>query len=168
MKKYVILLVAVLFVVGCAAPPKFRDSMEAGEAKTTYIEKHSKKKDKAFIGANAWIAKNYVSGKDVIQLSDKESGTMIVKGSYKWKFPVDPPLNTTFWEGWVKYSLTVRVKDNKAKIEFETGRVTAPKDPGSRWDGKYFPKDKMPALLAYYKEIKDGIMQSIESKADDF
>lgn len=165
MKRFLVVLIGVLFVAGCAVPPKFRDAMDQDEANITFIEDHSKKKDEAFIAANAWIAKNYKSGKDVIQMTDKETGTLIVKGAYKWAVPVDPPLNTTFWDGWVEYNLTVKVKDNKAKIDFETGRVAAP---GAWWNGKYWPKDKMPELIKYYTEIKDGIMKAISKPADEF
>jgi hypothetical protein len=165
MKKIVLSVLSLMFFIGCAMPPDFRTAMDAGEDTVTFVESHSMDRNNAFVAANAYIAKSFNSAKDVIQMADKEAGMIVVKAVYRFAYPVDPPINSQFWDGYVQYGMTVQVKDQKAKIEFKTGSITAPM---KAYDGKYFPKDKMPELMNYYQKIKTGLMQEMAVKRDNF
>jgi hypothetical protein len=55
--------------------------------------------------AKAWIAETYRSANDVIQLDDKESGRLIVKGSFRITYYMNP--------AWVYHTLTLEVKDGR-------------------------------------------------------
>lgn len=148
-------------------PPKFREGLNPTERSIEYVEQQPHSKDSAFIISREWIATCFNSAKDVVQLEDKESGTIILKPLYKWSIAVDPPINSTFWDGYVRYTLTIKVKDQKAKLVFETGNTQS----NVSWiDGKYFPEEKMPELLAYYGGIKDSLIHqlNIPSKPSDF
>lgn len=96
----------LLFSVTCTPPPKFRDVLPPDELTTEFVEEHNKGKDASFDKIAEWVAVNYKSAKDVIQLSSKESGTLVLKPVWKFAYPVDP-LKTSFWDGYVNYTLTV-------------------------------------------------------------
>lgn len=64
--------------------------------------------------ARQWVAVNFVSAKDVIQMDDKQSGTFIVKAmtDVRTTFMVKSPC------GVVTYTLTINVKDGRYKYSF--------------------------------------------------
>lgn len=70
-------------------------------------------KELIFNKMNEWIAINYVSANNVIQLSNKESGLIIVKaiirynGCGKW--------DKAYW-GFIKYTLKINIKDYSYRI----------------------------------------------------
>ena len=65
--------------------------------------------------ANIWIAQNYNSANDVIQYSDKESGTIICKGSMKlFRKSGLGPIDV----GYLGYTLTINTKDSKLRMIF--------------------------------------------------
>lgn len=64
--------------------------------------------------ARSWFADTYNNAKEVIQLDDKENGKIIGKGSIQYS-------NSTFsgnTTGYVKYTLTIEVKDGRYKYSF--------------------------------------------------
>lgn len=60
--------------------------------------------------AYEWVAKNYNSAQDVIQMQDKETGKIIVKGRTNAYFKGHP-------FGWVTHTLSIYVKDGKYKYD---------------------------------------------------
>lgn len=165
MKKLSFILL-VVSLVGCVMPPKWRESLDPDEKSIVYINTHEKLQNDAYVSAHSWIAKNYNSAHDVIQMQDKEAGMLIVKAGYPFAYPVDPPINSVFLSGFVNYTLSITVKDKKIKFEFITGPVSG--QDGARWNGTYLPKDKMPGLLAHYINIHEEMMREILSGKSDF
>lgn len=75
MKKIIFLI--TLFLCQIITSQEF----ELGEKSITGIfDVKGKSKSEIFSSINRWISLNYNSSKDIIQLNDKESGTIIVKG----------------------------------------------------------------------------------------
>jgi hypothetical protein len=68
-----------------------------------------------FARAKAWFATTYRSGKDVIQMEDKENGVLIGKGAFQYTSDI-------YWgsegtKGWIYYSITIQVKEGRYKYE---------------------------------------------------
>jgi hypothetical protein len=63
-----------------------------------------------YFRAYEWIAKNYNSAQNVIQMQDKEAGKLIVKGRTKAYFK-----GHEF--GWITHTLSIYVKDGKYKYD---------------------------------------------------
>lgn len=74
-------------------------------------------KDLLFAKTNEWAAERYNSSKDVIQLSDKESGTLICKGNFLFEWGKSM-LYGNLW-GYVNYTLTIKFKDGKIRVIFK-------------------------------------------------
>ena len=161
MHKIILWSLSILLLSGCIAPANWRDRLDPEERAVTFVYQHARSKNDAYVAANEWIAKNYASPKDVIQMQDKEAGTIIVKAVYQYIWVFDPvsknstPVN-------VDYSLSVYVKDKKMKTEFNTGPVEGAGVP------KYIPKEEMPGLLAYYESIHEGLISAVTSTRNEF
>ncbi|MBK9299108.1 MAG: DUF4468 domain-containing protein [Bacteroidetes bacterium] len=81
----------------------------------TVIEAESKTKDALHSLVIEWIALNYKSANDVIQLNDKENGTIIAKGVYV--NVIFAPVLALGYE--VGHTLTIKIKDNKIKVTID-------------------------------------------------
>ncbi len=79
------------------------------------------KADNLYSITKEWFAENYVSSKDVIQLEDKEAGTIIGNGSRI--------INTTV-NGYLvvqlNYTISISIKDFKIKIEMTNMKYSSP------------------------------------------
>ncbi len=71
-------------------------------------------KSDLFFMINDWIATKYNSAQDVIQLSDKEKGAIIVKGLIDYYYGEKRTNNS--YNGNLAYTLKVYVKDNRYKV----------------------------------------------------
>lgn len=97
----------------------------------TYIgELKNKNKSLLFSAANNWVAKNYVSAKDVVQLNDIESGTIIVRGintiSFKNYYQaLTPEIKMTDTITYTKFNHTLEIntKDDKIRIIFKLNNI---------------------------------------------
>jgi hypothetical protein len=97
----------------------------------TYIgELKNKNKSLLFSAANNWVAKNYVSAKDVVQLNDIESGTIIVRGinsvSFKNYYQALTPeikMTDTIAHTKFNHTLEINTKDDKIRIIFKLNNI---------------------------------------------
>lgn len=96
------------------------------EAKTITGTFDIKDKSKAeiFASINKWISINYNSAKNVVQMNDLESGTIIIKGlnEVKYKNPIKiiyPNLAAEFTTLKFNHIIEVNVKDNKFRIIYK-------------------------------------------------
>ena len=78
------------------------------------IQTDSVGKTKIFTTINDWFATTYKSASDVIQMSDKEAGIIIGNGSMSYGFG---KLAYSCYDGYIKYTIKIYVKDNKYKVE---------------------------------------------------
>ena len=89
-------------------------------------EVNEKSKSDLYIAINKWISINYNSAKNVIQMNDKESGSIIIKGIneivYKntWKsmYPSNSLINE-YSSLQFNHLIQIDIKDNKYRIVFK-------------------------------------------------
>ena len=161
MNKLFILFFSII-LSGCWVTPQWRQDLPPEEKDIVYIDEHSKSKEDAYIAVNEWLAKNFNSGRDVIQMQDKEAGTIVVKALYSYVQDFGAmglPIN-------VNYVLSVHIKENKIKVEFTTGRAERVNPPG--YIEGYLPKNEMPQLLAYYERIHKGLLDALSKQRNTF
>ena len=77
------------------------------------IEVNSIEKDKLFEILNDWTAIIFNSANDVIQLSDKDNGKLIIKGVKNYS--LGSSLYNCY-DGFISFTLRIVVKDNKYRI----------------------------------------------------
>ncbi|WP_430466511.1 DUF4468 domain-containing protein [Winogradskyella ouciana] len=100
---------------------------------TGIYELEGKTKTEIFSAINKWIALNYNSAKNVVQLNDKESGTIIVKGIneavYKNVMKEMYPKNKYMQEyNTVQFNHTIEIniKDNRYRIIYHLTDIITP------------------------------------------
>ena len=71
-------------------------------------------KAKLFATINDWFASTYNSANDVIQMTDKEEGIIVGNGSMSYSYG---KMAYLCYEGYIKYTIKVYVKDNRYKVE---------------------------------------------------
>lgn len=74
------------------------------------VQIDSTDKKTLYSSAMAWVALGYKSSKDVIQLSDMESGRIIIKGAFK--------TNIYMKSGFIYHTLTLEFKDNRYRYTY--------------------------------------------------
>lgn len=101
-----------------------------GKTYTAVFEFENKSKAEIFASLNRWIAINYDSAQEAIQMNDKESGIIIVKGKniintinlFKSWFP-----NLKFWpaNSFVTFSdmIEINAKENRARVIYTISGV---------------------------------------------
>jgi hypothetical protein len=84
----------------------------------TLIDTSYKSKDELFSSSLSWIAINFKSAKDVIQLEDRASGRIIVKGffSIEGASGLFGPSGTDN----IHFQITIDIKDQKYRIVFNS------------------------------------------------
>ena len=100
-----------LFAAGCSGTERISRS-DLGQTREVVSHPHSK--DKAFTQARRWVAQNYRSADEVIQMSDKENGTLVVNGVHSFT-PAGMLTNVENFE----YSLTLDIRDEKMRLTFD-------------------------------------------------
>lgn len=107
MKK--VLLLAICFMASAV--------VTAAEVSNVY-EISGKNQSQIFNGAKEWIALNFKSANDVIQSEDKDTGTIIAKGStiYQCNGVGDCLMNLA--DSNLEFTLKIDTKDEKARLTF--------------------------------------------------
>lgn len=135
---------------------------------TQIINAEGKTKDQLFSIVKEWVALNYKSANSVIQSSDREAGSLVVKGA----FAVSEGLRFT---GDVTHTLLINFKDNKIKLvatDFAFRSQTAVS--GYPFEGNWAGGKKgLDRLLERSQEFCDGSVSNIskyisQSKKDDW
>ncbi len=78
--------------------------------KQATVEIDSMAKGQIFKKAVEWIALNYKSANDAIQLKDEETGRIILKGNFS--------TGLFMKQGWIKHTLVLEFKDNKFRYTY--------------------------------------------------
>src|SRR5690606_23304563 len=118
----------------------------------------AKTKTQLYSSSLEWIAKKWRSANDVIQSKDFDGGIIIVKGGldatpYTLGIPASGMTETT---------LTIRVKDNKAKIEFE--------DTNFKWKsgGTWFAAETPKSGKKQWAKWKNDVIKEITEMISDY
>ncbi len=147
---------AILTVLFGCAPTNFVPIPQEIQS-LSYIDQHGKSKNDAYVSAHAWVAKNFVSANDVIQMQDKEAGRIIIKATCNVTYWVDPISGIPYqWP--TRYSLSLEFKDKKMKTEFTTVADR----------GGAMPEKAVPLLKAEYEKIHSQLLSEVASKASEF
>lgn len=163
--RYALALCGVsLVLAGCVA------NQPIDQAELSYsavVEVAGKSKDQLYVNANVWFVDTFNDPKSVIQYSDKDAGK--IAGKY-----YSPETAGMVFYG-VRQTVTVDVKDGKARISFKhpeslfegsvLGGVRAPQQ-GFDWVPVY-DADLVPVLQERWRVLEAAFTEAI-GKTDDW
>ena len=110
MKQLFTLCLFALFSINTFGQNIIKDSISQKYEASEIVKLDSLKGEVIFTRAKEWISLNYKSAKDVIQLADKESLKIIVKGNFS---------STLFMkEGFISHTLVLDFKDGKMRYTY--------------------------------------------------
>jgi hypothetical protein len=150
MKKLCVILLSLLSA--CATLHTNHDPSEQDRTVVSFVDAHNQGNTKAFAAASTWASRNFPGGKDAVLSSDQVSGTIVMKGAYKWVKATDP-FQTHFQEGWVPYTLTVKVSDSSIGMDFLTGDAYGDIDAS--------PTNIRKELSPFYQKLRDSLVIEI-------
>lgn len=173
---FIMLVISSMSAFAQKQDVKFPINTETGKIYfSDVVEVKDKSKDDLFISANTWFANTFNSSKDVIQYSDKDKGIIIGKGLIEARW------------GYINFTFTVKIKDNKYKYEVDNifyeikaekenvlsthGDLTKDKSSDSSWKkmpSKHWKKEKKTAYDRINKLIdslnSEMLKQSISNE----
>lgn len=150
MKKIMISVLSILLLSSCAGYTYLT------EQKGTYekIDETNLTKAEAYNKVKEWLATNFNSANDVLQLQDEENGKLIGQAIGSYYYDILRTQKTNF-----RYTLTIQVKDNKIKYTFLTRTIV---------NSEYPPYEKdLPDILEIYKSIRVRINEYLATKTND-
>lgn len=110
MKQLFTLCLFALFSINTFGQSIIKDSISQKYEAQEIIKLDSLKADVIFTKAKEWITLNYKSANDVIQLADKETLKIIVKGNFS---------STLFMkQGFISHTLVLDFKDEKMRYTY--------------------------------------------------
>ena len=109
----------------------------------------SVKKDQLFSKAKEWIALNYKSANDVIQLVDKETSKIILKGNFSTSLFLK--------QGWIGHTLVLDFKDGKFRYSYTDFNYYSPGSGSMSFESSMMSKKKV------IKTTEENIESSILS-----
>lgn len=143
------------------------------------IQTDSIGKDALFAVINEWFASTYNSANDVIQMNDKQAGTIVGKGI------VDYYCQDVFsrcYDGFLEYTIKAFVKDNRYKVELTNfkhkacldcaavcslGIVTDAPIYTDKWPGKKYDNAVWDDLKFKAQKESDKLISSLEIKVTE-
>ena len=145
-----VLAVLGTILLGCASA---RQAPSSAMAPMEEIVNHPHSKDKAFTRAQRWAAQTFVSANEVIQMEDRESGTLVMKGVRQM-----PIYGMIGEEGFFNYTLTLDIRDQKMRITYDLeGWSDFPRDQARDVEKmkEYYENELKPSLLSFVREEDD-------------
>lgn len=136
------------------------------------IDFPGKSKSEIFNSVNLWVAKNYRSSNDVVQLQDKEAGTIVCKGG---KYVTIKSMGKDV-QLFHNHSLQIDIKEGKMRAIFDNIWWDGPYGKPKYGDSLWFPKCKNQVCQQHQDraiETANSIISSIEdsirsSSSDDW
>ena len=100
--------VATISIIALSACSILRGASAEQLAPVETVAEHGLSKSEAFARMSRWAAETFVSGQDVIQLSDEDAGTIVAKGA----------IQTIVYDklAWVGYTTTIDVRDGRVRF----------------------------------------------------
>lgn len=148
-----ILLIAALLI-----------STAATSQKTEVVDSLTDSKAKLFSKSLIWVASTWKSANNVIQMKDESEGIIVVKGGLSAK----PKTLGVPGDGITMVTITIRVKDGKAKIEFEGSNFKYTGGSSISQDGTGRTHDKWLEAVISEEELLISSFRSALIKKDDF
>jgi hypothetical protein len=110
---------------------------------TEVVELEGFSKDEIYTKTKLWIAQSYKSPQDVLQLDDKESGVIVIKGI----FEISP--------AYVHYTFTIKIKDGKMKLD--TNHIYSDSSVGNANYGWGYAEEWIDGKANGYKQPKGSL-----------
>jgi hypothetical protein len=124
------------------------DSLSGKYQSQGIIKMDTLKKDFLYSKTKEWIALNYKSANDVIQLADKENYKIIAKGNFKTSMFMK--------EGWIAHTLVLDFKDGKIRYSYSDFSYYSPGSGTLSFEGSLMAKKKI------LRETEQHIESSVE------
>ncbi len=154
--KYFSVFIIILLLCGCATTQRLR----------TYapLEMISQipglNKNQIYDQSKVFIAENFRSAKAVIDLDNKEQGTLIGNGNIG--YPCGNSFTCGALRNWrVHFKMRIDVKDEKVRISFSDLRTVYPPSPGQRYP-VYVPPSEggdYPLYDDEYEQVKPALIE---------
>lgn len=136
-----------------------RTSFDSGEVTTAeYInDSLNLNQNEIFARCLDWATETYVSSKGAIEEKDRDAGIIVIKSQC---FAQQMLLDKVS----VRYHLRIRIKDNKIKMTFETGKCIDKKT-GEESAGKWsFPsKEGVKTVLQNYSDLHNKLLAKLKA-----
>jgi len=110
MKKIISLIAIIFFVALLVVKSYAQDNLTF----STVIKTENVGKAQLFLVINEWFASTYNSANNVIQMADKEAGIIVGNALFDYSYG---KLVYGCYDGYIKYTIKVYIKDNRYKIE---------------------------------------------------
>src|SRR5262249_31951236 len=149
MKTYITLALSILLSTTIFGQTLQLDSLSGKYQSQGILQMDTLKKDLLFAKAKEWITLNYKSANDVIQLADKESSKIIVKGNFK--------TNMFMKDGWISHTLVLDFKDGKMRYIYSDFTYYSSGSGTLAFESKSLGFKKK-----IFKETEENIQSSIE------
>ena len=113
MRKFILSLIGLLFI-GCVSMSNLKP-IDTNKQFQKTIENIDLSKSEIFKKTLQWLAKSYNDSKEVIEFKDESSGKIIGRGSGSVVFNLTAiaPIIVN-----IRYTLTIEIKDNRARMTF--------------------------------------------------
>src|SRR5450830_1164209 len=123
MRKIYILFIVLFISNGILAQEKLLGILPLKDGKVTYtdiIQLQGVSKNEIYNRAKHWFIDTFNSGKDVIQLDDKETGEVIGKGCFKavWMINFYSSQSVNVWK-----TIKIQIKDGRYRYEITDFRM---------------------------------------------
>jgi hypothetical protein len=115
-------------------------------------------KEHLFQRARQWYNRTFVSSKDVLQIADKQTGELSGKGIIKSYYDYKIFGNEKPYECYYRFSLEIKVKDNRYKYMFSNFIVEETLTPGLGMPFPLTSSDKSPKSFPMISQKKVDAM----------
>ena len=143
------ILLVFMFINSCASIVQMPEEMREVEV----IKEHNLKQDEAFIRTVRWVATNFRSANDVIQLQDRETGAIVVNGTNR----VTRGGITSFD---IRFSMTLDIRDERIRF-----RQVIDAPVSTRIGG--ITEEDAVKMHEYFESLRNRVIAYLETE-DDF
>jgi len=163
MKKAILIFFIIPFITLTGFSQTITQDSLTGKYQSQGIKKIDSllSKGEIYSRTNEWIALNFKSSNDVIQLADKETGKIIGKGSFK--------TNMFMKEGWIEYTFLLEFKDGKIRYTYTDFFYSSVGSGRMAFEGSMISKKKViqtteENIKSSLSNLKTYIKQSVGNK----
>lgn len=143
------------------------------------IQTDSIGKNLLYATINDWFASTYNSANDVIQMSDKDAGIIIGKGSMAYS---KKGMSYMCYSGYIKYTIKVYVKENRYKVvltdfnhsvkvgngpQCALGTITTADVYATKGMSKKYHNNTWNDIKSTVEQYSNGIFESLEKKTNN-
>lgn len=133
----------LLLLAGCAG---VQSAGGEGTSPVETVETHELTQGEAFDRLSTWVAESYRSARHVVQHSDRETGTLVIRGAQPLGFPSEP----------LDYVMTVDVRDGR--VRFRQSLAPAP----------FISASNVAAARSFFAGLRVSAMEAIAAPTDNF